>query len=165
MYRICDWENKDAEVLALIANNANIAQFMTNGFPHPYSLEDAKKFIKMAISHPTSIIKAIEIDHNLAGGIGLHPQNDIYQKNAELGFWLAEKYWGKGVMTNAIKDMIKIGFSSLDIDRIYAIPFGTNQGSIAVLEKAGFKLEAVLEKTIYKNGQFLDELIYAVRRN
>ena len=81
-----------------------------------------------------------------------------------MGYWLAEPYWGQGIITNAIKEMIGFTFKTYDINRVFARPFDTNTASQRVLEKAGFKLEAKLEKTIYKNGEYLDELIYAYRR-
>jgi RimJ/RimL family protein N-acetyltransferase len=81
----------------------------------------------------------------------------------ELGYWVAEPFWGKGIMTKAVLQMVDYGFKTFDITRIFARPFGTNIASQTVLEKAGFILEARLDKTLYKNGEFLDELIYAVR--
>lgn len=165
MFRLRDWQIEDAKGLAKHANNIKIAQFMTNGFPHPYSDEDAERFVKMAMEHPTSIFKAIDVEGEAVGGIGIHPQNDIYEKNAELGYWLSEQHWRKGIMTAAVLEMVNYGFSKLTINRIFAIPFGTNEGSKKVLVKAGFQLEGVLEKTIYKNGEYQDEHIYSVRRD
>jgi RimJ/RimL family protein N-acetyltransferase len=110
-------------------------------------------------------IFAIVVNGEAAGGIGLHPQPDIYRKNMELGYWLAEPYWGKGIATRAVVQMTAYGFDTFDIERIFARPYGHNTASQKVLEKAGFKLEAKLEKTIIKNGEMLDELIYAVRKN
>ena len=104
------------------------------------------------------------MDGKAAGGIGIHPQEDIYCKNAEMGYWLAEPYWGKGIITKAVLQMIDYAFANFDISRIYARPFGTNIGSQKVLEKAGFKLEARIEGSLFKKGEYLDELIYAVRR-
>ena len=85
-------------------------------------------------------------------------------KNAELGYWLAEPFWGKGIITYAIQEMVEYGFKTFDITRIFAIPFGTNIASQKALEKAGFILEARLNKTIFKNGEYQDELIYAIRK-
>ncbi|MDV7400217.1 GNAT family protein, partial [Arthrospira platensis SPKY1] len=77
--------------------------------------------------------------------------------------WLAEPFWGRGIVTEAIKQVVDFAFNTYDINRIFARPFGTNIASQRVLEKAGFTLEARLEKTLYKNGEYLDELIYSVR--
>lgn len=158
------WNENDIESLVANANNANIARFMTDGFPHPYTVENAKAFITMATKDVPVHIFAIEAEGKAVGGIGIHPQADVMKKNAELGYWLGEDHWGKGIITAAIKQMIDFAFSTYDITRIYARPFGNNAASQKVLEKAGFVLEARIEKSIFKNGEFLDELIYAVRK-
>jgi RimJ/RimL family protein N-acetyltransferase len=98
------------------------------------------------------------------GSIGLHLQTDILRKNAEIGYWLAEDYWGKGIVTDAIHQIVKYGFENLDIVRIFARIYGTNIPSQKVVEKCGFKLEGKYDKTLFKNGEFLDELIYAIRK-
>jgi RimJ/RimL family protein N-acetyltransferase len=154
----------DADALVKYANNPNIARFMTDGFPHPFTLERAQGFIRMTGSADPIRIRAIEIEGEIAGAIGIHPQEDIMCKNAELGYWLAEPFWGKGVMTHAIRETVDYGFQNWEIDRIFARPFGSNIGSQRALEKAGFVLEAKFEKTIFKNGNYEDEWVYAVRR-
>ncbi len=155
----------DADSLVKFANNNNIAKYMTDQFPHPYTIENGKTFIAFASKDTPRHILAIEVNGEAAGGIGIHPQADIQCKNAEMGYWLAETYWGKGIITKAITQMIDYGFGNFDINRIYARPFGTNIGSQKVLEKAGFVLEGRFEKTLFKNGEYLDELVYAIRRS
>lgn len=98
------------------------------------------------------------------GSIGIFPQSDIHEKNAEMGYWLSEKYWGLGIMPRAIQEMVEYGFKTFDITRIFARPFSTNRGSQRVLEKAGFELEAKLKKAIYKDGEYLDEWIYSKKK-
>ena len=158
------WHINDAEHLSRIANNANIAKFMMNQFPHPYTVENAKAFIHMATMNTPANILAIDLNGKAIGGIGIHLQQDIYCKNAELGYWLGEEFWGKGYITHAVQQMLDYAFKNFDIVRIFAKPFGTNIGSQKVLEKAGFTLEATLYKTIFKNNVFEDELIYAFRK-
>lgn len=158
------WTIDDAESLVANANNFNIAKFMTDGFPHPYTIDNAVKFIDFAMNTETARIFAIDVSGFAVGGIGLHLQQDIMRKNAELGYWLGEKYWGQGIVTEAIKQIVDYGFSNLDITRIYARPFNTNLASQKVLEKAGFIHEASLTKTIFKNGEYLDEYIYSIRK-
>ena len=159
------WTIDDLGSLVQFANNANIAMFMNEQFPHPYTLDKGKAFIENSLKqNPTSIF-AIAIDGEAAGGIGIHPQNGIQCKNAELGYWLAEPFWGKGIITKAIGAMVEYGFKTFDINRIFARPFGTNIGSQKALSKAGFALEATFEKTFFKNGEYLDELVYAVRKD
>jgi len=158
------WKIEDADSLVENANNFDIARFMSDAFPSPYTLEDAKNFIAFATKDEPLHIFAIDIDGQAVGGIGIHPQADIMKKNAELGYWLGEKYWGKGIISKAIREIIPWAFNTYDITRIYARPFGSNMASQKVLEKAGFVLEARIKENIFKNGEYLDELIYAIRR-
>jgi RimJ/RimL family protein N-acetyltransferase len=158
------WNINDLDSLVKHANNPNIAKFMTDGFPHPYTKEKGISFIEMATKDKPIHIFAIDVDGKAVGGIGIHPQQDIMKKNAELGYWLGEEYWGKGIVSNAIKQVVDFAFTNYEINRVFARPFGTNIPSQKVLEKCGFKLEACLEKIIYKNGEYLDELIYAIRK-
>lgn len=158
------WSLSDIDSLVEYGNNFNIAKNMRNAFPHPYTKEAGIRFIeKMKQFNPAQVF-TIDINGKASGGIGIFPQDDIMCKNAELGYWLAEPFWGKGIITMAIKEMVSYGFKTFDISRIFAIPFGSNIASQKALEKAGFKLEAKLENTIFKNGGYQDELIYAVRR-
>jgi ribosomal-protein-alanine N-acetyltransferase len=164
IYKLRPWEISDLESLVRYANNPNIAKFLTDAFPHPYTIENGKAFIEFANKDNPIHIFAIEINGQAAGAIGIHPQYDIHRKNAELGYWLAEPFWGHGIITKAVIEMVAFAFKSYDINRVFARPYGTNKASQRVLEKAGFKLEAKIDKCLYKNGEFIDELIYAVRR-
>jgi [ribosomal protein S5]-alanine N-acetyltransferase len=163
-FKLRPWSMSDLDCLVLYANNFNIAKQLRDVFPHPYTREDGKIFIGFAIKDDPIHIFAIDINGEAVGGIGIHPLDDIHRKNAELGYWLAEPFWGNGIITNAIKEMVTYAFQTFDIDRIFAIPFATNIGSQKVLQKAGFVLEATFEKTIFKNGEYLDEMVYAIRR-
>lgn len=145
VFKLRPWEIGDLDSLVKYANNFNIAKNVMDVFPHPYSVDDGKLFIELATKNYPYEILAIEVNGEAAGAIGLHPQKDIYRKNAELGYWLAEPYWGKGIVTGAIKQMVDYGFKNWDITRIYARPFEHNMGSQRALEKAGFVLEARLE--------------------
>lgn len=158
------WQIDDATWLAAAANDAEIAARMTDSFPHPFTEANAMAFINKAQASETSRILAIVCDGELAGAIGLHAQEGIMRKNMELGYWIARSKWGKGIATQAVKQMVNLGFSSFDITRIFARPFGSNVASQKVLEKAGFTLEARLKSTIFKDQKFEDELIYAIRK-
>lgn len=162
--RLRPFRETDLANLVKYANNPKIAQNLTDAFPHPYTEVAGKAFIQMALKNSPPNILAITIEDEFVGGIGLHPQADIHRLNAELGYWLAEPFWGQGIVTQAIKEMIVYGFANLPIERIFARPFGSNIASQRVLEKAGFSLEARLSKTLIKNGLIEDELIYAVRK-
>ena len=163
-FKLRPWHITDLNSLVKYANNWNIAKNMTDKFPFPYSEEDGRAFIAFANSDEPIHIFAIEVKDEAAGGIGLHPQEDVHRKNAELGYWLAEPFWGNGIVTRAVKQMVDFAFATYAINRVFARPFGFNKASQKVLEKAGFQLEASFEKTLYKKGDYFDELIYAVRR-
>ena len=158
------WQLSDIDSLVQNANNHNVARFLTNAFPHPYTKENAKAFIEMTMEQNPAQIMAIIFNEEIVGSIGLHKQADIMIKNMELGYFIGEPFWGKGIATEAVKQMVEYGFKNFDVVRIFARPFGNNIPSQKVLEKAGFKLEARIEKNIYKNDDFLDELIYAIRK-
>jgi [ribosomal protein S5]-alanine N-acetyltransferase len=173
-FKLRPWTMDDLDNLVKFAGNKNIADNLTDAFPHPYSRNDGKNYIRTfgiphpdGVSHPDRVndpvrVFAIEVDGIACGSIGVFPQTDIHRKNAEMGYWLAEEFWGRGIMTEAVKRMIGHGFKSFDINRIFARPFSTNIASQRVLEKAGMKLEARFEKSLFKNGRFLDELIYSI---
>jgi [ribosomal protein S5]-alanine N-acetyltransferase len=163
-FTLRNWTTKDLGSLIKNANNFKIAKNMSNAFPYPYTEKFGRRYINRAITTKPTSIFAISIENEAVGSIGVYPQTDIHCRNAEMGYWLAEEYWGKGIMPEAIRQMVDYSFMNLDIDRIFARPYGTNIASQRVLEKAGFILEARLEKTILKNGEYLDELYYAVRK-
>jgi len=158
---------KDSDLTSLVkyANNYNIAKFLTNQFPHPYTDEDGRKFISSISNNNPVNVFAIEVNGEAAGAIGIFPQSDIHEKNAEMGYWLAEPFWGKGIITRAIGEIVEYGFKTFDIAQIFARPFSINPASQRVLEKAGFTCEARLKNAIYKNGNYMDELIYVIRTN
>lgn len=154
------WVDSDLESLVEQANNFNIAKNLTNQFPFPYTLENGRKFLnQIRYDHPTKVF-AIVVEEKAVGAIGIFPQSDIHEKSAEIGYWLSEKYWGKGIMSQAIIKMVAYGFETFDIVRVFARPFSSNIGSQKVLEKAGFQLEARLKNALYKNKELLDEFIY-----
>ena len=153
----------DAAGFAQHANNFEIARRLTDGFPHPYTLEYAQIFISKTMEDTPTQVFVIVVNGEAVGGIGVHPKSGIERKNMELGYWLAEPFWGQGIITAAIPAIVAYAFRTFDITRIYARPFGTNIGSQRVLEKAGFVLEATFSKTLYKNDEYEDELIYAIR--
>lgn len=163
-FKLRPWTMEDLNSLVRYANNYKIAKNLTNKFPFPYTEENGRGFIEFALSQEPNHIRAIDVNGEAVGGIGIHPKGDIECKNAEMGYWIGEPFWGKGIMTKAIIQMIDYGFDNFEIDRIFARPFGSNIGSQKALEKAGFTLEGRFEKTLYKFGEYEDELIYAVRR-
>lgn len=164
-FKLRPWAPTDADSLVKYANNWNVAKYLTDAFPHPYTPADAKRFIEMATKDDPIHIFAIEVNGEAVGGIGIHPQSDILRNNAEMGYWLAEPFWGKGIISDAIRQMVDHAFKNFSINRIYARPFGTNIASQKVLEKNHFVLEGRFEKVLVKNNELLDELVYAIRRD
>ena len=159
--KLREWNEADLNSLVKYANNRNVAKWLTNGFPYPYTIEDGKAYLSMIANDNPIKVFAVEVGGEAVGSIGIFPQSDIHEKSAEMGYWLAEEFWGQGIMTKAIQEIVEYGFRTFDIVRIYARPFSTNLKSQRVLEKSGFELEARLEKALFKNGEFMDELIYA----
>lgn len=162
-FKLRPWKLNDLDSLVRNADNFNVVKFLSDGFPHPYTIEDGKSFIASAMQDNPSNKFAIEIDGQATGGIGIHPKSGINRKNAEIGYWLGELFWGQGIVTAAVREITQYGFKTYDINRIFAKTFSINLASQKVLEKAGFVLECQFEKTLFKNGEYLDELIYAVR--
>ncbi len=158
------WNADDVDSMTKHANNYNVAKFLTDQFPYPYFRKDAEEYLALIEGQDPTLVFAISVDGEAVGSIGIFPQSDIHAKNAEMGYWLSEEYWGRGIMAEAIRQMVEYGFDTFDITRIFARPFGTNTRSQRVLEKAGFVQEARFEKTLYKNGAFIDEVVYAIRK-
>jgi ribosomal-protein-alanine N-acetyltransferase len=147
------------------ANDPSVAGMLSDSFPHPYTDEHGRAFIAEAMKSPP-LRRCIEVAGECAGAIGLHAKQDLWRRNLELGYWLAKEHRGKGIMVEAIRRMILLGFEAFpEVTRIYATPFGSNSASQRALEKAGFTLEAKLGGTLIKNGRVEDEWIYAVRRS
>ena len=157
------WSIGDAGQLAVIADNKKIADNLRDGFPFPYFLKDAKNWLNIILpeNYPPRFF-AITIDKKLVGSIGIVTKTDIYRKNFEIGYFLAEGQWGKGIATQAIKAATSYAFKDFDIVRVYAEPFSDNIGSRRALEKAGFTLEATLRKNVIKNDIIKDSCIYSV---
>ena len=158
------WRLDDTDSLALHANNSKIAMNLRDGFPNPYLRADAVKWIKMVLENKKDLILAVDIGGEAVGGIGLHGKEDVYRFNAEIGYWLSEKYWGRGIMSEAVRLLVDYGFENYSWTRIYAGVFSNNEGSMRVLINNDFTEEAVLRKSVKKNGNYLDEHIFSLRK-
>ncbi|MBT8185400.1 MAG: GNAT family N-acetyltransferase [Eudoraea sp.] len=159
------FSEEDTEDLVLLCNNINIWRNVRDALPHPYKTADAKNFIQKANSKSPREIFAITKSGKLVGSIGIHPQEDVYRFSAEIGYWIGQPYWGKGIATYAVQLITQYGFDTLEMIKIYAGCFSFNQASQKVLLNAGFKEEAVLKKAVFKNGAFHDEIRYALFRD
>jgi len=154
----------DVEELAHQANNINIFNNVLDQFPHPYTRDEAVNWIKynLTIAPPENM--AIVVDGHVAGGIGSKKKEDVYRKTREIGYFLGESYWGKGITTLAVQKFIRYLFETFDINRIVAPVFDFNIASQRVLEKSGFRKEAVHKKSVIKNNRFCDEVVFAILR-
>ena len=161
--KIRRWELSDARDLATALSNKKIQDNLRDGLPYPYTEKDGKEFISamLAANENNTFAFAITVNGKVIGSIGAFRQTNIHNKTAELGYYIAEEYWGKGIMTEAVKQLCDYVFSHTDIIRIYAEPFSYNIGSCRVLEKAGFQYEGTLRSNALKNGNVLDMKMYS----
>jgi RimJ/RimL family protein N-acetyltransferase len=160
--RIRDWRGSDAPSLARHANNRKIWRNLRDFFPHPYTLDDARRWIESTTAADATTSFAIEVDGEAVGGIGLHPGRDVHRRSAEIGFWLGEPFWGRGIMTEAVQAVTRHAFDVLGLSRVHASVFEWNTASARVLEKAGYTLEATLRRAVVKDGKTIDALLYAI---
>jgi RimJ/RimL family protein N-acetyltransferase len=155
------WRREDAPALAEAANNRKIWLKVRDRMPHPYSLADAEAYLDSVLKNERDLLASIEIDGKAAGSIGIHPGEDVYRQTAELGYWLAEPYWGRGIASEAVRAFVAYGFENLPLDRIYASAYANNPASARVLEKCGFQFEGRMRRNALKDGVVLDSLLYA----
>jgi [ribosomal protein S5]-alanine N-acetyltransferase len=151
----------DAPRLVELADNENVSKNLRDAFPCPYRLDDALRWIRYASSNRPETHFAIEVEGELAGGIGVTSASDIHRLGAEVGYWLGEPYWGRGLATRALVELTDWAFATLEVVRLWAGVFPSNPASARVLEKAGYVLEARLKRAVVKRGVVMDELIYA----
>lgn len=161
---IRQWKNEDLQELVTQADNINVWNNLRNYFPHPYTEEHGKAWLEKVVDALPAINMAIEADGKLAGGIGLILNVDVYIKSAEIGYWLGEQYWGKGIATEAVRQMTEYAFYYFDLVRLYAEVFETNKASMRVLEKNGYYLEGVRRKAVFKNDVLMDDYIWVKLR-
>ena len=160
------WRLSDAGDLAAALSNPKVLNNLRDGLPYPYTQRDAEAYIRAMLSadEDSSFAFAVTVDDRCIGSIGAFRQGNIHRRTAELGYYLAEEYWGRGLMTQAIGQLCRWVFDNTDILRIYAEPFSYNTGSCRALEKAGFRYEGLLKNNAVKNGKLLDMKLYALTR-
>ncbi|QHV96000.1 GNAT family N-acetyltransferase [Spirosoma endbachense] len=158
---IRSWQHGDEKRLHIHANNKAIWLNLRDRFPHPYTQTDAQAWIKHVIDQKPEISFAIDVAGEAVGAIGLELHQDIERCSAEVGYWLGEHYWGKGIVTAALKAVTEYGFNQFELTRIYAVPFVRNTASIKVLEKVGYQLEGIMRRSAIKDGEVLDQALYA----
>ncbi len=151
----------DAESIAKHANNYNIWKHLRDYFPHPYTLQHAEAFIAETMQQDPPWNFVIATKNEAIGCIGLNPQQDVHRYTAEIGFWLAERFWGRGIMTEAVAAFSDLALKSWGLKRIFAGVFANNVASIRVMEKAGFEREGVMRASVFKERLLLDQVLFA----
>ena len=161
------WRASDAKDLAAALNNEKILNNLRDGLPFPYTEQDAADYISAMLASDANdtFAYAITVNDRAIGSIGAFRQSNIHRQTAELGYYLAEEYWGRGIMTDAIRQLCGIVFETTDILRIFAEPFSYNTGSRRALEKAGFCYEGTMKSNAVKNGKVLDMTLYSLTRS
>ncbi len=159
--KVRPWQLADAESVAQLANDRDIWRNLRDAFPHPYTVANAEEYLTLASQALPQTAFAIDLDGQAVGSIGLRLNTDVHRFTAELGYWLGRPFWGRGIMTQAVAALTDYGFETLGLQRIYAEPFAHNTASARVLEKTGYVLEGRLRHRMVKEGEVLDQLLYA----
>ena len=162
--KIRKWRLSDAADLARALSSKKIQDNLRDGLPYPYTEQDGKEYISAMLSadENETFAFAVTADDRVIGSISAFRQGNIHKRTAELGYYIAEEYWGKGVMTEAVKQICEYVFDRSDMIRIYAEPFADNTASCRVLEKAGFRWEGTLRSNAVKNGKVVDMKMYSL---
>lgn len=156
-----EWNKEDIETLVVLANNKKISDNMRDLFPSPYTMKDAEEWINLNQNRNPATNFAIEADGKLVGGCGFRIKEDVYRCSAEIGYWIGESFWGKGIATIAISLLLeKITSEFPFLVRVYAEIFENNKASMRVLEKIGFHLESIRAKSVIKNNIIMDDHVW-----
>jgi ribosomal-protein-alanine N-acetyltransferase len=156
-----EFRKGDEPSLVRHANNRNVWKNLRDAFPFPYKSADARHWIRLATSNGLNYVFAIDVDGFAVGAIGLHPGIDVHRHSVEIGYWLSEEYWNRGICTEAVQVVTNYAFTTLGMSRVHAEVFHWNTASMRVLEKAGFAREGLLKKSAFKDNQWVDEVVFA----
>lgn len=159
--KVRSWRKDDLKALLRHANNAKIAANLRDQFPHPYTRGDGLEFLDYARTQQPECAFAIELNWEAVGGVGFKLGTDIARMSAEMGYWLSEDFWGRGIITRVVTAMSDWAFDNYNLTRVFAQAFGHNAASIRVLEKSGFVREGVMRRSAIKNGEILDQVLFA----
>lgn len=159
--KVRSWRLEDAEAIVRHANNRKIWLNLRDRFPHPYSDRDARIYLKHVLSTQPETHFAIDLAGEAAGGIGFDLGTDVERHSAEVGYWLGESFWGRGIATAALKGGTRYVIAEYGLWRVFAVPFSENTASIRVLEKVGFAREGLMRRSAVKDGRVMDQVLYA----
>lgn len=155
------WEPSDAPALVRHGNNREVWKNLREGFPHPYTAADATRWLTLQIGKPEPVDFAIEYEGGAVGAIGFVRGSDVERMSSEIGYWLGEEVWGRGIATAAVRTATSYGFEVMRLSRIFALPFAYNRASHRVLEKCGYEREGTLRNSALKDGRLVDQLLFA----
>jgi RimJ/RimL family protein N-acetyltransferase len=159
--RVRDLNAADADSMARYGNNRKVWLQLRDRFPHPYRRENAEFFLQRVAQQSPTTVWCIDVAGEAAGTIGIVPGTDVERIGAEIGYWLGEPFWGRGIMTEVVRAVTLACLEQFQLVRVFAVPYATNAASCRVLEKAGFVCEGRLRRSALKDGQLLDQFIYA----
>ena len=155
------WEIRDAESLQRHANNREVSRQLRDRFPFPYEIEQARAFLGWVTTQSRPTVWAIDVEREAVGGIGIELHSDVERVSAEIGYWLGQQYWDRGIATEALTAVTTEAFKQFNITRLYAVPFAEHAASIRVLEKAGYVKEGHLRQSAIKDGTIRDQVLFA----
>ncbi|GAB3909194.1 GNAT family N-acetyltransferase [Mucilaginibacter boryungensis] len=165
-FTLRNWKLSDAAAMQRNADNKNVSRFLLDRFPSPYTIADAEAWVRLWQNHEPIINFAIADENDeVIGGVGLELREDIYRKTPLIGYWLAEPYWGKGIMPQAIKLVCGYAFAELDMICVLAFVLSKNPASGRVLEKAGFTKAGIIPRSVIKDNVVMDEHVYCLNRD
>ncbi|MEO7312565.1 MAG: GNAT family protein [Chitinophagaceae bacterium] len=160
MIKLRHWHMDDAGELAQMLNNKNVVANLRDGIPFPYTVKDATDFLVNVAPAQQAIHFCVDVNRHVAGSISIFPKNDVYRKTAEIGYYVAEPYWKRGIGTRAIGLATEYAWKHLDVVKLYAEVFEFNSASMRALEKNNYHLECIRKKHVIKNGQFWDDYLW-----
>jgi RimJ/RimL family protein N-acetyltransferase len=156
MITLREYADSDLERLVQLANSENVSRYLVYTFPYPYTLADADWWIGAGSKKNDGIARVIEYQGVFVGNIGIRPQNGWREHLGEIGYWVGEDYWGKGIATAALLQMTEYGFNTRHFRKLYATALAPNIASMRVLEKCGYRREGILKVEVHKKGTYFD---------
>lgn len=159
-----EWRRGDEADLIAAANSRKVWRNLHHRFPHPYTASDARHWFFLLAAMPEATHWAIEVDGRAVGDVGVDLGEGIYAKSGLFGYWLGEPWWGRGIGSAAVRAAAEYALARFGLMRLEAPVFAWNPASARVLEKAGFRREGILRKSVFKDGELIDQAIYALVR-
>ena len=155
------WSFEDKEFLIKMCNTID-RNYLSDRIPDPYTDESAEWWLNMVEENDekNGVFREIVVDGKIAGAVSVEQKGDVYRKDSEIGYYLLQEVYSKGIMTEAVRQICEIAFEKLDIVRITGMVYEPNIASKKVLEQNNFLLEGVMKKAVIKNNNIYDLCIY-----